>query len=143
MLKVRYPEFLQCCQFTKETNELNIIESLSYGTESSDLNRKELLKITDPKMLYTTIINSIDSVAAVKCKKKKKTVKEIMIDNYLITKYDVRNYTSSCLHKISDDINLKLLLKQIGIKNITIENDTIINIDTSSSRRVGPTQTEN
>jgi hypothetical protein len=128
MLKIKYPFFLQCCQYAEhDIQRLICLENLAYGKSNfSQSTIDELLSIGDAEVVYYKILDlaKIKPISAV-VPKKKKIIKEIMIDNYIIA-----NYPSNRIVQASKDLSLKILLKKICLKNISLENNNIVSIDT-------------
>lgn len=141
MIKIKFPQFLQCLEHCETIDHYIAIEALTYGNaissklstyitpeeiikQGSDLQSgrcpKRLASSDLAERVFKHIVPYTNSIK----NKKKKTLQEHMIDNYIITSCD----NKAILLKESKNIKLKLLLKQISLKNITIENDLIINI---------------
>ncbi len=60
--------------------------------------------------------------------KKKKAIKDIMVENYLIRMKVEKGLSISQIKKILFRINLRLFLKMLPLKNILIEDGEIISI---------------
>lgn len=118
-------EFIECFSEIDKTKDIEVyrfIEKLVYGEipqekvnafskqlkEVGIINFVNTVKSTIPKLVFNDIKN------------KRKNIKENMIENYVI-----KNNKNK---KFLQDLNLKIFLKTIPNKNITIEDGDIIEI---------------
>lgn len=139
--RVRFPQFLSCCRFIEDESTglriLDKIEELAYGTQES----RQLLKMfkkndgekddIDFLGLYNHILEKYDITEKTLSPddiKKKKAIKEGMIENYLIKLKQERGLTLSDIRGIMLKINLRLFLKILSTKNIVVKNGEIVEI---------------
>lgn len=145
--RVKFPQFLSCYRFIEdESTSLRIldkIEELAYGTQES----RQLLKMfkkndcekdgdgekndIDFLGLYNHILEKYDiteKTLSPDDSKKKKAIKEGMIENYLIKLKRERGLTLSDIRGIMLKINLRLFLKILSTKNIIVKNGEIVEI---------------
>lgn len=140
--RIRFPQFLNCCKYIKYKdyhNSLAIfekIEELAYGNNDS----KNLLKMfktkTDEEEDYEGLFHHIVDKYNLSLKvsisddnKKKKAIKEGMIENYLVRLKKERGLSLAEIKGIMLRINLRLFLKLLSTKNVMVENGEIIDID--------------
>ncbi len=145
MLRIKYPKFLNCIKYIPKGSDICIIEaieSLAYGnSESKYLSTVLEQNGNDYQKLINIIIEKYDLQVVVKNNKyvanyeedtkegkKKKAIKDIMVENYLIRMKVEKGLSISQIKKILFRINLRLFLKMLPLKNILIEDGEIISI---------------
>jgi hypothetical protein len=145
MLRVKYPQFLNCCKLTHPHSELTeAIESLAYGTQDSkNLSSLLVTKEGNPKEgNYSEIINVIANkynlsryevitgnvINSPKKKSVKKSIKEIMIENYFLKIRREQGFTINETRRAILKLNLKLFLKKLPLKDVFVEDGEIISI---------------
>lgn len=141
MLRVKYPQFLNCCKLTHPHSELTeAIESLAYGTQDS----KNLSSLSITKEgNYSEVVNVIankynlsryedfntDNVMnSPKKKSIKKSIKEIMIENYFLKIRREQGFTINETRRAILKLNLKLFLKKLPLKDVFVEDGEITSI---------------
>jgi hypothetical protein len=108
---------------------LESIERLAYGSHDPKkllplLNKdsfKELLQI----ITETTFTPPTPSIT---CTKKKKAINETIIENYLVKIKKEKGLTMKEIKRLFLQLNLKLTLKMLPLKNIVIQNGEIVDI---------------
>ncbi len=128
MLRIKYPKFLNCIKYIPKGSDICIIEaieSLAYGnSESKYLSTVLEQNGNDYQKLINIIIEKYDLQVVVKNNKyvanyeedtkegkKKKAIKDIMVENYLIRMKVEKGLSISQIKKILFRINLRLFLK--------------------------------
>ncbi len=133
MLRIKYPKFLNCIKYIPKGSDICIIEaieSLAYGnSESKYLSTVLEQNGNDYQKLINIIIEKYDLQVVVKNNKyvanyeedtkegkKKKAIKDIMVENYLIRMKVEKGLSISQIKKILFRINLELFLKMLPLK---------------------------
>jgi hypothetical protein len=123
---------------------METIESLAYGNQDSKYFASILEKTgNDYENFLKTIIDKYDLPVIIqnnryvyyqnikddlKYEKKKKAIKDIMVENYLIKMKLEKGLTLCQLKKVLFKINLRLFLKMLPLKNILVQDGEIIEI---------------
>ena len=137
MLRIKYPQFLNCFKYISPT-DISIaetIETLSYGTQDS----KHLAYVLEKSGNdYQKLIETITKQYYLPNKEylpedngskiKKKAIKDIMVENYLIKMKREKGLSIAQIKNILQWINLRLFLKILPLKNILVENGEIVEI---------------
>jgi hypothetical protein len=149
MLRIKYPQFLNCCKYVPPGTDscvMETIESLAYGNQDS----KHLALVLEKngnnyEDFITTIIEKYNLPVRIendvyisqssstfkdegKIATKKKAIKDIMVENYLIKMKRDKGLSIVQVRKILLKINLRLFLKMLPLKNILIEDGEIISV---------------
>lgn len=138
MLRIKYPQFLNCCDFLSVdqvncTEIIEKIESLAYGERDSKslsviLERGEYTSFIELLIKKYNLLGEIEKEDDEKCKKKK-AIKDIMVENYLVKLKHEKKLTTTEIKSILLKINMKLFLKMLPLKNIIVENGEISSIN--------------
>lgn len=145
MLRIKYPQFLNCCKYVPVGSDicvLETIESLAYGNQDSKHLAVALERSgNNYEDFISTIIQRYDLPVKIQnskyvsdldfqedAGKKKKAIKDIMVENYLIRMKNEKGLTIGQIKKVLLKINLRLFLKMLPLKNILVEDGEIIKI---------------
>lgn len=148
MLRIKYPQFLNCCKYVPHGTDscvVETIEQLAYGNQDSKHLALALERNgNNYEDFITTIIEKYNLPVRIendlyisesstlrdegKIGTKKKAIKDIMVENYLIKMKRDKGLPIVQIRKILLKINLRLFLKMLPLKNILIEDGEIISV---------------
>lgn len=121
----KHIDFIECLAYINRDTDMKLyrfIEKLVYEEIPKDkiTSFKSLLKNVGVEKFVNTVKNTIPVSPEKNVKYKRKNIKENMLENYVI-----RNKRDK---KFLQELNLKIFLKMIPTKNITVDDGNIVDI---------------
>lgn len=131
-------DYLYCCQFTSNNKIIDLLEDLATKKIKCPISNKIETYGDNYHQLYLDILKyfkikeTIDSLKRKTIKNwssiRKKTLKDLILKNFIIEVKVKYNFDDSTLNKLKRDIMIGLNFKNINDKKIVIKDDKIIQI---------------